>query len=132
MTARILLIDDDARLTTMLGDYLFANGYDVDSADSLAAGRARLNGGALPDAVVLDLMLPDGDGLDFCRELRAQARTRGLPPEEVIEKIMLEPAAIKRLIEPGEVADFVAYLCSPAGGVFTGAALTMDLGWTAR
>ncbi|MCZ7654151.1 MAG: SDR family oxidoreductase [Rhodocyclaceae bacterium] len=50
----------------------------------------------------------------------------------MIEKIMLEPAAIKRLIEPAEVADFVAYLCSPAGGVITGSALTMDLGWTAR
>ena len=80
MTARILLIDDDARLTRMLGDYLLGNGYEVESADSLTAGRTRLNGGALPDAVVLDLMLPDGDGLDFCRELRAQARTRGLPP----------------------------------------------------
>ncbi len=61
-----------------------------------------------------------------------QARTRGLPESEVIEKIMLEPAAIKRLIEPAEVADFVAYLCSPAAGVITGSALTMDLGWTAR
>ncbi len=61
-----------------------------------------------------------------------QARTRGIPEAEVIEKVMLEPAAIKRLIEPAEVADFVAYLCSPAAGVITGAALSMDLGWTAR
>ena len=61
-----------------------------------------------------------------------QAKTRGIPEAEVIEKIMLEPAAIKRLIEPAEVADFVAYLCTPAAGAITGAALTMDLGWTAR
>ena len=65
-------------------------------------------------------------------QIADQARTRGIRPEEVIEKVMLEPAAIKRLIEPEEVADFVAYLCGPTGAVFTGAALAMDLGWTAR
>ena len=65
-------------------------------------------------------------------QIADQAKTRGIPEAEVIEKIMLEPAAIKRLIEPAEVADFVAYLCSPAAGVITGSALTMDLGWTAR
>ncbi|TSA18243.1 MAG: 3-hydroxybutyrate dehydrogenase [Betaproteobacteria bacterium] len=65
-------------------------------------------------------------------QIADQARTRGLPAEEVIEKIMLEPAAIKRLIEPAEVADFAAYLCGESAGVITGAALTMDLGWTAR
>lgn len=65
-------------------------------------------------------------------QIADQAKTRGIPVEEVIEKVMLEPAAIKRLIEPEEVADFVAYLCTPAAGVITGAALTMDLGWTAR
>jgi 3-hydroxybutyrate dehydrogenase len=66
------------------------------------------------------------------RQIADQARTRGIRPEEVIEKVMLEPAAVKRLIEPQEVADFVAYLCGPTGAVFTGAALAMDLGWTAR
>ena len=65
-------------------------------------------------------------------QIADQARTRGIPEAEVIEKVMLEPAAIKRLIEPADVADFVAYLCSPAAGVITGSALTMDLGWTAR
>lgn len=65
-------------------------------------------------------------------QIADQAKTRGIPEAEVIEKVMLEPAAIKRLIEPAEVADFVAYLCSPAAGAISGAALTMDLGWTAR
>ncbi|MBI3896926.1 MAG: 3-hydroxybutyrate dehydrogenase [Gammaproteobacteria bacterium] len=65
-------------------------------------------------------------------QIADQARTRGIKPEEVIEQIMLEPAAVKRLIAPEEVADFVAYLCTPTGEVFTGAALMMDLGWTAR
>jgi len=65
-------------------------------------------------------------------QIEDQARTRGLPPEEVVEKVMLEPAAVKRLIQPAEVAEFAAYLCSDAAGIITGAALTLDLGWTAR
>ena len=65
-------------------------------------------------------------------QIADQARANRMSPEEVVEKVMLAPAAVKRLIEPAEVADFVAYLCSERAGVITGAALTMDLGWTAR
>ena len=65
-------------------------------------------------------------------QIADQARANNLSREEVIEKIMLAPAAVKRLIEPAEVAGFAAYLCSDAAGVITGSALTMDLGWTAR
>ena len=78
MTARVLLIDDDSRLTTMVGDYLRRNGFEVDAAGSLAAGRDRLKSSSY-DALLLDLMLPDGDGLELTRELRADARTRRLP-----------------------------------------------------
>ncbi len=78
MTARLLLIDDDARLTDMVGDYLRRNGYEVDVAGSLAQGRERLRQGG-HDALLLDLMLPDGDGLDLTRELRADVRLRRLP-----------------------------------------------------
>ena len=65
-------------------------------------------------------------------QIADQAKANRMSPGEVIEKIMLAPAAVKRLIEPHEVADFVAYLCGDAAGTITGAALTMDLGWTAR
>jgi len=65
-------------------------------------------------------------------QIADQAKANRMSPEDVVQKIMLAPAAVKRLIEPAEVADFVAYLCSDAAGVITGAALTMDLGWTAR
>ena len=78
MTARLLLIDDDARLTAMIGDYLRGNGYAVDTAGSLAAGRERLKAGGY-DALVLDLMLPDGDGLDLTREVRGDPRLKRLP-----------------------------------------------------
>ncbi|HOM12516.1 MAG TPA: response regulator transcription factor [Rubrivivax sp.] len=78
MNERLLLIDDDARLAAMVGDYLRGHGFEVDCAPSLAAGRERLARGAY-DALLLDLMLPDGDGLELTRELRADARLRRLP-----------------------------------------------------
>ncbi len=78
MSSRVLLIDDDARLSAMVGDYLRHAGFEVTTAGSLAAGRERLASESF-DALLLDLMLPDGDGLDLCRELRASARTRALP-----------------------------------------------------
>jgi 3-hydroxybutyrate dehydrogenase len=65
-------------------------------------------------------------------QIADQARANRMSPDEVIEKVMLAPAAVKRLIEPAEVADCVAYLCSNSAAVITGAALAMDLGWTAR
>ncbi len=76
--SHLLLIDDDLRLTDMVSGYLRNNGYTVDTAGNLAAGRERLKQTPY-DALVLDLMLPDGDGLDFTRELRSQPRTRRLP-----------------------------------------------------
>jgi DNA-binding response OmpR family regulator len=78
MLSRLLLIDDDLRLTDMVSGYLRHNGFEVETAGSLAAGREQLSRGVF-DALLLDLMLPDGDGLDFTRELRSQARTRRLP-----------------------------------------------------
>jgi len=65
-------------------------------------------------------------------QLADQAKANNMTKDEVIEKIMLGPAAVKRLIEPAEVANFVAYLCTEPAGVITGSALSMDLGWTAR
>ena len=65
-------------------------------------------------------------------QIADQAKANNLSEKEVVEKIMLAPAAVKRLIEPAEVAGLVAYLCGDAAGTITGSALTMDLGWTAR
>ncbi len=78
MSEHILLIDDDMRLSAMVGDYLKSHGYQVSSAPTLTAGREMLARQAC-DALVLDLMLPDGDGLSLCKELRASPRTRSLP-----------------------------------------------------
>ena len=65
-------------------------------------------------------------------QIEDQALTRGISENDVIEKVMLEPAAIKRLIEPGEVADLALFLASGKARSITGAAYTIDLGWTAR
>ena len=64
-------------------------------------------------------------------QIADQARTHGLSEDQVVEQVMLAPAAIKRLIEPGEVAEAVAFLCSPAAASVTGSSLVMDGGWTA-
>ena len=61
-----------------------------------------------------------------------QAKAHGLSEDEVLEQVILAPHAVKRLIEPDEVADVVAFLLGPAGRAFTGAPVTMDLGWSAR
>lgn len=65
-------------------------------------------------------------------QLAAQAQATGVPEDEVLEKVLLQPQAVKRMLEPDEVADTVAFLLGPSGRGFTGAALPLDLGWTAR
>ena len=65
-------------------------------------------------------------------QLADQARTRGLPEQEVIEKVMLEPAAIKSLIDPEEVAALAMFLVSDDARSITGASHSIDAGWTAR
>jgi 3-hydroxybutyrate dehydrogenase len=65
-------------------------------------------------------------------QIAEQARMHRIPEEDVIDKIVLSSAAIKRLLEPKEIADLVLYLCSDSAAGFTGAALPLDAGWTAR
>ncbi len=65
------------------------------------------------------------------KQIKDQAATHGIPEDEVIEKIMLTESAIKRLVEPEEVGELIAFLAGPSAGMVTGAAYTMDGGWTA-
>jgi 3-hydroxybutyrate dehydrogenase len=65
-------------------------------------------------------------------QLADQAKANDMPEDEVLEEVILAPHAVKRLLEPEEVANVVAFLAGPAGSAFTGAPVTMDLGWTAR
>jgi 3-hydroxybutyrate dehydrogenase len=66
------------------------------------------------------------------RQLADQAAMHGITEDEVLEKVMLGPVAVKRLIEPEEVAELVATLCGPASTSLTGTSLILDGGWTAH
>ena len=72
MAERILVIDDDTRLSAMLADYLGARGLEVTARADAASGLAELARGRF-DALVLDLMLPDQDGFEVCRRVRASS-----------------------------------------------------------
>jgi 3-hydroxybutyrate dehydrogenase len=66
------------------------------------------------------------------RQIPDQAKAHGVSEEEALSEVILAPHAIKRLIEPEEVAEVVAFLAGPGGSAITGVPVTMDLGWTAR
>jgi len=117
-TATILIVDDDSRLVAMLAEYLSGQaGWQVKHAPTLRQGELALRTGVLPHALVLDLMLPDGDGLDLCRTLRGQPRTRGLPilmltarGEPADRVVGLELGADDYLAKPFEARELLARL----------------------
>jgi len=65
------------------------------------------------------------------KQIADQAVAHGIPESEVLEKVMLDSVAVKRLIEPAEVADLVAFLCGPSSASISGSSFAMDGGWTA-
>jgi 3-hydroxybutyrate dehydrogenase len=66
------------------------------------------------------------------KQIAAQAKVHGIPESEVVAKVMVTEGAIKRLLEPEEVAQLVTYLCTDAASGITGSAQTIDCGWTAH
>ncbi len=71
MAQQLLMIEDDTRLATMVGEYLRQSGYEFAHAADGASGLAALEA-APPDLVILDLMLPDMDGLEVCRRIKGK------------------------------------------------------------
>ena len=65
-------------------------------------------------------------------QIAAQAPVHGISAESVVEEVMLKESAVKRLVEPEEVAEFVAFLCGPATSFSTGSSFVLDGGWSAR
>src|SRR5271155_1800335 len=113
MVERILLVEDDPRLDDMLLEYLGQAGFNVTLAALGAAALEKL-GTATYDAVILDLMLPDMDGLDVCRQLRARYDTPVLmltARGEAVDRIVgLELGADDYLPKPFEPRELVARL----------------------
>ena len=112
---RVLLIEDDVRLAGMVADYLRAAGLETAHAATGGAGLAELQRGSF-DLVLLDLMLPDGDGLDVFRRIRAlrgpSAQTpvvmltaRGDPLDKVVG---LEVGAEDYVAKPFEPRELLA------------------------
>lgn len=66
------------------------------------------------------------------KQIADQARAHGISEDEVLAKVMLEPVAVKRLVEPDEVADLVLFLCGPSAASVSGTSFAMDGGWTAH
>ncbi len=66
------------------------------------------------------------------KQIADQARTHGIPEDQVVEQIMLTPVAVKRLVEPAEVADLVTFLTGPSAASMSGSSYAMDGGWTAH
>ena len=66
------------------------------------------------------------------RQIADQARVHAIPEAEVVERIMLTEPAVKRLVEPSEVADLAVHLCGPSMSFANGASYVLDGGWTAR
>ena len=113
MAARILMIDDDDRLAGMVQDYLGGAGFRVTIAGTAGSGEALLKRESF-DALILDLMLPDADGLDFCRRLRQSndvpilmLTARGEPMDRVVG---LELGADDYLAKPFEPRELQARL----------------------
>ena len=113
MAERILMIDDDARLAAMVSDYLGGAGFRLTVAGTGREGEALLKRESF-DAVILDLMLPDADGLDLCRRLRGTTdvpilmlTARGEPMDRVVG---LEIGADDYLAKPFEPRELQARL----------------------
>jgi len=133
MLPAVLLIEDDHRLAAMVAEYLGANGLAVEVQGTAAAGLAALERAAV-DLVVLDLMLPDADGLEVCRTIRTRSAVpllmltaKGDPLDRVIG---LEVGADDYLPKPFEPRELLARIRAvlrrppPAAAPAAGAAAT--------
>lgn len=145
MSQPLLMIEDDARLAGMVGEYLAQSGFSVSHAPDAASGLARLQGAeAPPQLIILDLMLPDLDGLEVCRRIRAlpgglaqtpilMLTAKGDPMDRIIG---LEMGADDYLLKPFEPRELLARVrailrrrtdsAPPAGNQLRFGSLTID------
>ncbi len=79
MSKRVLLVDDEQMICSVIQDYLEDSDFDVLVAPTLLAARDQIEHARLPDVVVVDMTLPDGSGTALVHELRTNDRTRDIP-----------------------------------------------------
>jgi DNA-binding response OmpR family regulator len=129
----VLVVEDDPGIATQLVRGLSRDGYAV---DHVTTGRDALDR-AEPDVVLLDLGLPDGDGVDICRQLRQRSgvaiivvTARGEEPERVLA---LDAGADDYLVKPFGLAELLARIRAvlrrvhPGGGMLAHGQLAMDV-----
>ena len=76
----ILVVEDSETYRTMISDLLRSNGFQVDTASNGAEALGKVQGGGtLPDLIVLDLVMPEMNGYDFCRRVKNDPKTKDLP-----------------------------------------------------
>ena len=97
MTQQLLMIEDDIRLANMVSEYLRQSGYAVTHAADGASGLAALEA-AVPDLIILDLMLPDMDGLEVCRRIKSQAAASGGQPSPAILMLTAKGDPMDRIV----------------------------------
>jgi two-component system phosphate regulon response regulator OmpR len=113
MAEKVLIVDDDTRLSAMVADYLAGNGFDVQTAPTAGAGLEHILRRP-PDAVILDVMLPDIDGFETCRRIRASSDVPILmltaKGEEIDRIVGLEIGADDYLPKPFNPRELLARL----------------------
>ena len=142
MSQHLLIIEDDARLANMVAQYLQQSGYTVSHAVDGAAGLDQISlpaAGKTPDLVILDLMLPDMDGLEVCRRIRtlpaAQAQTpvlmltaKGDPMDRIIGLEMGADDYLPKPFEPRELLARIRAVLRRKGEVPTTAPMVLRFG----
>jgi len=141
MAERLLMIEDDTRLAQMVAQYLGQSGFQVTHAADGHSGLARLlanSGEAQPDLVVLDLMLPDIDGLEVCRRIRALPGTasripivmltaKGDPMDRIIGLEIGADDYLPKPFEPRELLARIRAVLRRHGGGGASAASTQQM-----
>jgi CheY-like chemotaxis protein len=113
--ASVLVVDDDPEIVTFLATLLELEGIESQVATSAAAALQLLDRGAMPQLVLLDIAMPDRDGLDLCRALKKDPRTRDVPVfvvsarpgKDVVERA-LAAGAEEFIRKPFENQDLIA------------------------
>lgn len=136
MTASVLVIDDDPRITQLLRRALTLEGYEVQTAGSGQAGLQHARAEE-PDLVILDVLMPEMDGLEVCRRLRAEADTPILlltAKDEVRDRVQgLDSGADDYVVKPFALEELLARVRAllrrhePAADVLRYADLTLDM-----